>query len=236
MSDPKIAVVTGASRGIGKAIASQLLSSGFKVMGTSTSKEGAAQVPGLGVVLNVSSQASIEDFKKSLEGIGPVSILVNNAGITRDNLFIRMKEEEWSEVIDTNLNAAYRVTRLCLKAMMKARWGRVVNISSVVGSMGNAGQTNYVASKAGMEGFTRALAREVAPWNITVNAVAPGMIDTDMTKELSEAQKDLFKKQIPLARLGKPEDIAETVGFLCSEASQYITGQTIHVNGGLFMN
>ncbi|MBI4357479.1 MAG: 3-oxoacyl-ACP reductase FabG [Gammaproteobacteria bacterium] len=245
MSLPKVALVTGASRGIGHAIAIRLAEMGFQVIGTSTSSPGVEKIEsalnafpykGQGWILDLASPASRASFKKSLEGIRSLSVLVNNAGIAKDNLLLRMKEEEWKAVIDVNLNALYYVTRACIKPMVKARSGRIVNISSVVASTGNAGQTNYVASKAGIEGFTRALAQEVAPWNITVNAVAPGMIETDMIHPLPTEYRDAFIKQrIPLKRLGKPRDIAHMVGFLCLPDSGYITGQTFHVNGGLYM-
>jgi 3-oxoacyl-[acyl-carrier protein] reductase len=241
----KVALVTGASRGIGRAIAEMLGRQGLIVIGTATSQAGAdaidarlkeAGINGAGMMLNVTDSAAIEDVIKTItEKFGTPTVLVNNAGITRDNLLMRMKDEEWDEVIDTNLNAIYRVTKACLRGMTKARWGRVVNISSVVGSMGNAGQSNYAATKAGMDGFTRALAREIGSRAITVNSVAPGFIDTDMTRELPQEQRDMLAKQIPLGRLGGAEEIAAAVAFLVSDGAAYITGETLHVNGGMYM-
>jgi 3-oxoacyl-[acyl-carrier protein] reductase len=244
--DPKkVALVTGASRGIGKAIAQRLAADDFIVVGTATSDDGASRITqyleqlgntGCGMMLNVADNDSVTTVVKSIaERYGAPAVLVNNAGITRDNLLMRMKIEEWSEVLDTNLTALYRVSKACMRGMTKARWGRVVNIPSVVGSMGNAGQSNYAATKAGAEGFSRALAKELGSRSVTVNCVAPGFIDTDMTKELSEAQRELMLAQIPLARLGEPQEIAAVVGFLCSDAAGYITGETIHVNGGMHM-
>ena len=240
---PRLALVTGASRGIGRAIASQLADAGFVVVGTATSEAGAAAIDGwlsdkggAGLVMNVTHPDSVDAAMKSIaERFGAPLVLVNNAGVTRDNLLMRMKEEEWSDVIDTNLNAIYRLSKACLRGMTKARWGRIINISSVVGSMGNAGQANYAATKAGAEGFARALAKELGSRSITVNCVAPGFIDTDMTRGLSEDNKALMLGQIPLARLGQPEEIAATVAFLASDAAGYITGETIHVNGGMYM-
>ena len=241
----KVALVTGASRGIGRAIAEMLGRQGLIVIGTATSQAGAdaidarlkeAGINGAGMMLNVTDSAAIEDVIKTItEKFGTPTVLVNNAGITRDNLLMRMKDEEWDEVIDTNLNAIYRVTKACLRGMTKARWGRVVNISTVVGSMGNAGQSNYAATKAGMDGFTRALAREIGSRAITVNSVAPGFIDTDMTRELPQEQRDMLAKQIPLGRLGGAEEIAAAVAFLVSDGAAYITGETLHVNGGMYM-
>lgn len=238
-----IALVTGASRGIGRAIAESLAEAGFTVVGTATTDEGAARVDdwlgsmgGAGLVLDVASQESVDATIKSInERFGPPLVLVNNAGITRDNILMRMKPDEWDSVIDTNLNSIYRLSKACLRGMTKARWGRIVTITSVVGSMGNAGQSNYAATKAGAEGFTRALAREVGSRSITVNAVAPGFIDTDMTRELSPENRDMMMSQIPLARLGQPSEIAETVKFLLSDGAAYITGETIHINGGMYM-
>mgnify|MGYP000651544772 CR=1 FL=1 len=245
MSDQKekrVAIVTGASRGIGKAIALELAAAGLTVIGTATSESGAAAISealgdsGKGLALNISDADSVAGFVKAVtEEFGAPTILVNNAGITKDNIMMRMKDEEWFDVIDTNLNSLYRLIRPLLRGMTKARWGRIVNISSVVGSMGNAGQSNYAASKGGMEGFSRALAREIGSRAITVNCVAPGFIDTDMTRELPEAQRDALKSQIPLARLGEPEEIAKVVAFLCSDAAAYVTGETINVNGGMYM-
>ncbi len=240
----KVALVTGATRGIGKAIALQLASQGAVVIGTATSESGAATISayladagtGKGIVLNVTDSDSVTSTLKELVSeFGAPTILVNNAGITKDNLLMRMKEGEWDAVIDTNLNSIFRLTKGCLRGMTKAKWGRVVNISSVVGSMGNMGQTNYAATKAAVEGFSRSMAREVASRNITVNSIAPGFIATDMTNALGEDQKDMLRTQIPLQRLGAPEDIAALVGFLVSDAGSYITGETIHVNGGMYM-
>jgi len=244
--DGKIALVTGATRGIGKAIALQLASQGAIVVGTATSEAGAQAITaalgevgnaGTGMVLNVSDADSVADMLKAIvDAYGAPSILVNNAGITRDNLLMRMKNDEWDDVVNTNMSSIFRVAKGCLRGMTKARWGRVINISSVVGSMGNMGQANYAAAKAGVEGFSRAMAREVASRNITVNSIAPGFIATDMTAALGEEQKDVLRKQIPLQRLGTPEDIATLVGFLASDAGAYITGETIHVNGGMYMS
>jgi 3-oxoacyl-[acyl-carrier protein] reductase len=245
MADQKIALVTGASRGIGKAIAENLGKQGMVVVGTATSDGGAdaitanfteAGISGKGMKLDVSDDASVEAVLKAIgDEFGTVTVLVNNAGITRDNLLMRMKADEWDSVINTNLTSLYRVAKACLRPMMKAKTGRIINIASVVGASGNAGQTNYSAAKAGMVGFTKSLAQEVGSRGITVNAVAPGFIDTDMTKELPEAQRDALLSAIPLARLGQPEEIASAVGFLASDAAAYITGETIHVNGGMYM-
>ena len=239
---PRIALVTGASRGIGKAIAQQLAKDGLTVVGTATSDSGAAGIDawlapcgGAGLRLDVTDSDSVSSVLAVInERFGAPTVLVNNAGITKDNILMRMKDDEWNSVIDTNLNAIYRVSKACLRGMTKARWGRIINISSVVGSMGNAGQSNYAATKAGAEGFTRALAKELGSRAITVNAVAPGFIGTDMTAELSEDQRNLMLAQVPLARLGQPEEIAATVAFLAGEAAGYITGETIHVNGGMY--
>lgn len=245
MADQKIALVTGASRGIGKAIAENLGKQGMIVVGTATSESGAdaisgnfaeAGISGKGMRLDVSDDASVEAVLKAIgDEFGTVTVLVNNAGITRDNLLMRMKADEWDSVINTNLTSLYRVAKACLRPMMKAKTGRIINIASVVGASGNAGQTNYSAAKAGMVGFTKSLAQEVGSRGITVNAVAPGFIDTDMTKELPEAQREALLSAIPLARLGQPEEIASAVGFLASDAAAYITGETIHVNGGMYM-
>ncbi|MDG1027069.1 MAG: 3-oxoacyl-ACP reductase FabG [Gammaproteobacteria bacterium] len=240
-----VALVTGASRGIGQAIALNLGNRGFTVVGTATSESGAANISaylaehsirGEGMCLDVSSDESVVAL---MENIGDKyalpTVLVNNAGITKDNLLMRMKVDEWSDVIDTNLSSMYRLCKACVKGMTKARWGRIINISSVVGSSGNAGQTNYAASKAGIEGFSRALAKEIGSRGITVNAVAPGFIETDMTKDLPEKQADTLLSSIPLGRLGQPEEIAAMVEFLASDSGAYITGETLHVNGGMYM-
>jgi 3-oxoacyl-[acyl-carrier protein] reductase len=241
----KVALVTGASRGIGRAVALELATLGATVLGTATTDSGAANISnylsefqksGQGMVLNVTDIDSIDTVLTEIKArYQPPVILVNNAGITRDNLLMRMKADEWDDVIDTNLNAIYRVSKACLRGMTKARWGRIINISSVVGSMGNIGQSNYAATKAGVEGFSRALAREIGSRSITVNAVAPGFIDTDMTRELPEEQKAMLLTQIPLGRLGEADEIAGIVGFLASHRGGYITGETIHVNGGMYM-
>ncbi len=241
----KIILVTGASRGIGSAIATTLGGQGATVIGTATSESGAAKITdtfkqegvlGEGMVLNVTDSDSVSSLLKNVqEKYGAPQVLVNNAGITKDNLLMRMNEEEWFDVINTNLSAIYRLSKACLRGMMKARWGRIINISSVVGQMGNAGQTNYAATKAGVMGFTRSLAKEVGSRNITVNAIAPGFIDTDMTDVLTEDQKSLMLSGIPMARLGLPQEIANVAKFLSSDDSSYITGETLHVNGGMYM-
>ncbi len=242
----EIALVTGASRGIGLAIALELGRRGATVVGTATSQSGADSigktladngVAGRGAVLDVTNVASIEALLKDMEANGGMpGILVNNAGITRDNLLLRMSEEEWDSILDTNLKSVFRMTKAVLRSMTKARKGRIISISSVVGATGNPGQANYAAAKAGIVGFTKALAREVGSRNITVNAVAPGFIDTDMTRALPEAARTALLGQIPLGRLGTPEDIAAAVAFLASPRAGYITGTTLHVNGGMFMN
>jgi len=240
----QVALVTGASRGIGKAIALELARQGAKVVGTATSEAGAeaigaylSEFGGKGVVLNVTDAAQcaavVDDAQKSF---GSLSILVNNAGITQDNLAMRMKDEEWDSVIATNLTAVGRLSRLVLRGMMKAKHGRIINITSVVGASGNPGQMNYAAAKAGVAGMTRALAREIGSRNITVNCVAPGFIDTDMTKALGDDQHAALLGQIPLGRLGQPEDIAHAVAFLAGPTAAYITGTELHVNGGMYMN
>jgi len=242
----EVVLVTGASRGIGKAIAQALGHRGASVIGTATSQVGAdaitdyfrqEKIKGSGMLLDVTQADNIKAVLDAITSeYGAVSILVNNAGITRDNLLMRMKDEEWDDIIQTNLTSVYRLSKACLRAMMKARKGRIVSISSVVGVSGNPGQTNYAAAKAGMIGFTKALAREVGSRGITVNSVAPGFIDSDMTRELPEAQRAALLNQIPLSRLGSAEEIAATVAFLVSPMAAYITGETIHVNGGMYMN
>ncbi len=242
----KVALVTGASRGIGRAIALQLGAQGATVIGTATSESGAQNiaqalqdngVKGTGMMLNVCDAESVAaTLKRIQDEFGAPLILVNNAGITRDNLMMRMKDDEWFDVIDTNLNSLYRMSKAVLRGMTKARWGRIISIGSVVGAMGNAGQVNYAAAKAGLEGFGRALAREVGSRAITVNAVAPGFIDTDMTRELPEAQREALLTQIPAGRLGQAEEIANVVTFLASEQAAYVTGATIPVNGGMYMS
>lgn len=242
----KVALVTGATRGIGKAIATNLAAQGVVVIGTATSESGAETISaylaeagskGAGMVLDVSDSASVEATLKEIQAnYGTIEILVNNAGITKDNILMRMKDDEWDGVINTNLNSVYRLVKGCLRGMTKARWGRIISVSSVVASMGNAGQTNYAAAKAGMEGFTRALAREVGSRNITVNCVAPGFIDTDMTAGLPDEHKQNLQAQIPMSRLGQPEEVAAVVGFLAGNGGAYVTGDTIHVNGGMYMS
>ena len=239
----RVALVTGATRGIGKAIANELARAGHKVIGTATSDAGAATITenlraagGTGIRLDVSDVEAVrERLATIVSEHGAPTILVNNAGITRDNLMMRMKDDEWGDVVNTNLNALFTVSKACLRGMTKARWGRIINISSVVGSMGNAGQANYAASKAGAEGMSRAMAKELGSRSVTVNCVAPGFIATDMTDVLTEEQKALMLGQIPLGRLGAPEEIAKVVAFLASDAGGYITGETIHVNGGMYM-
>jgi len=241
----KISLVTGASRGIGAAIAIELAKYGASVIGTATSEKGTEiikksfeinKVKGQAMVLDVNSNASIETLMNKInEELGAVDILINNAGITRDTLLMRMKEEDWDAVISTNLKSVYKLSQAVLRGMMKNRSGRIINISSVVGHMGNAGQTNYAAAKAGINGFTKSLAQEVGSRGITVNAIAPGFIDTDMTRALDDTQRESLLKHIPLAKLGQPQDIAQAVCFLASDAANYITGETIHVNGGMLM-
>jgi 3-oxoacyl-[acyl-carrier protein] reductase len=241
--EQRVALVTGATRGIGKAIAHELALAGHKVVGTATSVGGAATISenlgsmgGVGVKLDVSDADAVRECISAITTEhGAPTILVNNAGITRDNLMMRMKDDEWSDVINTNLNPLFTVSKACLRGMTKARWGRIINISSVVGSMGNAGQANYAASKAGSEGLSRAMAKELGSRAVTVNCVAPGFIATDMTDVLTEEQKTLMMGQIPLGRLGAPEEIAKVVAFLASNSGAYITGETIHVNGGMYM-
>lgn len=246
MLKDKVALVTGASRGIGRGIATVLARAGATVIGTATTEQGAAsitqylqqeQLNGVGMMLNVNEQASIDGvIAKIKETYGPIHILVNNAAITQDNLFLRMKEDEWQRVIDTNLTSIYRLSKACLRDMLKARTGRVINIGSVVGSTGNPGQANYAAAKAGVVGFSKALALEVGSRDITINIVSPGFIATDMTNALTDEQRDAIFQRIPMQRLGSVDDIANAVLFLASDASGYITGQTLHVNGGMHMN
>jgi 3-oxoacyl-[acyl-carrier protein] reductase len=240
------ALVTGASRGIGHAILLELGRSGAAAIGTATSAEGAAAIQraldahgmtGAGIVMDVAETASIEAaLADAQQRFGEISILVNNAGITRDNLLVRMRDEEWDRVLDTDLKAAYRLCRLCLRPMMKARYGRIINVTSVVAAMGNAGQCNYAAAKAGLVGFSKSLAREVASRGITVNCVAPGFIDTDMTRALSEEQRKALMAHVPLGRFGEAAEVAACVGFLASGAAGYITGATLHINGGMLMD
>lgn len=239
----QVALVTGASRGIGASIANMLAAEGARVFGTATTDTGAAAISGRGVdgltglALNVNDTDGISAVLSEItQQASAPTILVNNAGVTRDQLLMRMSEDDWDTVLNTNLRSVYRLSKACLRGMMKARTGRIISIASVVGSMGNAGQANYAAAKAGMMGFSRSLAREVGSRGITVNVVAPGFIDTDMTRELNEAQRETMLKDIPLKRLGDPDDIATAVSFLASPAAAYITGQTIHVNGGMYMS
>jgi len=241
----QIAVVTGASRGIGRAIAFRLAAAGHFVIGTATTEASAeaigkalaeAGLKGAGRTLDVADGAAVESFIKAVtDEFGAPAILVNNAGITRDNLLMRMRDDDWDAIIQTNLTSVYRLSKAVLRGMTKARFGRIVNITSVVGATGNAGQANYAAAKAGIIGFTKSLAKELGSRNVTVNAVAPGFIDTDMTRSLPEGQKKALLGQIPLGRLGQPEEIAGAVAFLCSPDGGYITGETLHVNGGMFM-
>jgi 3-oxoacyl-[acyl-carrier protein] reductase len=243
MLNGDIALVTGATRGIGAAIAERLARDGARVVGTATTAEGAARISaalassgGRGVILDVAKPDSIEAVLADVEGKeGAVGILCNNAGITRDTLLLRMKDEDWAAVLETNLASVFRLSKAVLRGMMKARKGRIVSIGSVVGLTGNPGQANYAAAKAGILGFTKSLAREVGSRGITVNAVAPGFIDTDMTRSLGDAQRAALNNQIPLGRLGQPSDIAGAVAFLCSPDGAYITGETLHVNGGMYM-
>src|SRR5689334_16212224 len=236
MLEGKLALVTGASRGIGRAIALELAKQGARVIGTATSETGIASINAAGLtgkVLDVKDEAGCDALVKEL---GDVLILVNNAGITRDNLALRMKDADWDEVMNTNLRAVFRLSRAVMRGMMKARWGRIINITSVVGASGNPGQANYAAAKAGVVGMTRSLARELGSRNITVNCVAPGFIDTDMTRALSEEQKKALLAQIPLGRLGTAADVAAAVGYLVSPAGDYVTGAVLHVNGGMYMS
>jgi len=242
----KITLVTGASRGIGQAIALKLGQLGAVVIGTATTESGAntinqyfekAGIKGMGITLNVNDTEQINNTIQIIrEKFGEVEILINNAGVTRDNLLVRMKDEEWDEIIETDLKSVFRLSRAVLRAMMKARYGRIINMSSVVGAMGNRGQTNYAAAKAGIFGFSKSLAREVGSRNITVNCVAPGFIDTDMTRTLVDELQQNLIQHVPLGRLGRPEEVASAVAFLASSAAGYITGTTLHVNGGMYMD
>ncbi|MUH71941.1 3-oxoacyl-ACP reductase FabG [Psychrosphaera haliotis] len=238
----KVVLVTGASRGIGKAVAETLVSQGAKVAGTATSESGASNISeylgenGKGYALNVTNPDSIKETLEAIKAdFGDVDVLVNNAGITRDNLLMRMKDDEWADIIDTNLTSIFRLSKAVMRPMMKKRHGRIINIGSVVGTMGNAGQANYAAAKAGVIGFSKSLAKEIASRGITVNVVAPGFIDTDMTKALDDAQRKAISDQVPAERLGDPKEIAATVAFLASNEAGYISGETIHVNGGMYM-
>jgi 3-oxoacyl-[acyl-carrier protein] reductase len=241
----KVALVTGATRGIGKAVARALAEQGAEVIGTATSAAGAesitnelqtAGLKGYGIVMDVSNPESIDAGLKELtEKSGAPLILINNAGITRDNLLMRLKSDDWTSVLETNLSSVYRTSKAVLRAMAKARWGRIINISSVVAGMGNAGQANYCAAKAGVEGFTRSLAKEMSNRGITANCVAPGFIDTDMTKKLDDKQREAMLEIIPAGRLGEPKEVAAVVAFLASDAAAYVSGETIHVNGGMYM-
>ena len=242
MSDKKIILVTGASRGIGKACALALVSENSFVIGTATSENGAAAISeylgdnGVGKVLNVTAEGSIDNLIAEITAeYGPVEVLVNNAGITRDNLLMRMKDDEWNAIIQTNLTSIFTLSKAVLRGMMKKRFGRIINIGSVVGLTGNPGQANYAAAKAGVIGFSKSLAKEIASRGITVNVIAPGFIDTDMTKALDEGQRKAISDQVPADRLGEPDEIASTVCFLASNEAGYITGETIHVNGGMYM-
>jgi 3-oxoacyl-[acyl-carrier protein] reductase len=246
MLENQIAFVTGASRGIGHAIALELGRRGATVIGTATTEEGAqiinkylkeAGINGTGTTLNVNNAVQMESVLKAVnEEFGDIAILVNNAGITRDNLLLRMKDEEWDEILETDLKSVFRLSRAVLRAMMRSRYGRIINISSVVGATGNIGQSNYAAAKAGLFGFSKSLAREVGSRNITVNCIAPGFIATDMTRSLTEKQQEYLMQQIPLGRLGHAEDVASAVAFIASPGAAYITGATLHVNGGMFMD
>ena len=241
-----VILVTGATRGIGKSIACSLVCSDNYIVGTATSEQGAESITnymkelkinGIGKVLDVTNGESVNNLISEIsDSIGPPTILVNNAGITRDQLLMRMNEEDWDDVLETNLKSIYRLSKACLRGMMKNRWGRIINVGSVVGSMGNSGQSNYSASKSGMQGFSRALAREVGSRNITVNTVSPGFIKTDMTSQLPEEGKKIMLEKIPLGRMGSPQEVACVVKFLASSSGDYITGETIHVNGGLYMS
>ena len=236
------ALVTGASRGIGQAIACKLDESGYRVLGTATSEEGAADISknlsnGAGLVLDVADAASIETFFEKIRSFHALPlILINNAGITRDNISLRMKSDEWDEVLTTNLTALFRITKQCLRTMTKARWGRIINLTSVVGFMGNSGQSNYAAAKAGIVGYSKSLAQEMGSRGITVNCVAPGLIATDMTNAITEGQRHRMESRIPLGRLGEAVEVADLVAFLVSDSAGYITGETVHINGGMYMS
>lgn len=238
----RVAIVTGASRGIGRAIAERLATEDLQIIGTATTESGADGITeylkgkGQGYVLDVSNLASIDGFFDQVKNHDAPQVLVNNAGITRDNLALRMKDDEWQSVIDTNLSAIFRVTKCCLRGMTKAKWGRIINISSVIASMGNGGQSNYAAAKAGIEGYSRSLASELGSRGITVNCVAPGFIETDMTKELGAEQTEALLARVPAGRLGNSNEVAALVAFLASEDAGYITGETVHINGGMYMN
>ncbi|MEL0063832.1 MAG: 3-oxoacyl-ACP reductase FabG [Gammaproteobacteria bacterium] len=239
--EQKTALVTGASRGIGKAIAEKLAADGYRVLGTATTEAGAEGITaniagGQGYVLNLADRDSIDGMFDTLKGVETPLILVNNAGITRDNIALRMKDDEWDDVINTNLSALFRVTKHCLRGMTKARWGRIINLTSVVGAMGNAGQSNYAAAKAGIVGYSKSLAAELGSRGITVNCVAPGLIGTDMTDELTDEQRQAMLDRIPLGRLGDVSEVAALTAFLASDAAGYVTGETIHINGGMYMS
>ena len=239
--EQKTALVTGASRGIGKAIAEKLAADGYRVLGTATTEAGAEGITaniagGQGYVLNLADRDSIDGMFDTLKGVETPLILVNNAGITRDNIALRMKDDEWDDVINTNLSALFRMTKHCLRGMTKARWGRIINLTSVVGAMGNAGQSNYAAAKAGIVGYSKSLAAELGSRGITVNCVAPGLIGTDMTDELTDEQRQVMLDRIPLGRLGDVSEVAALTAFLASDAAGYVTGETIHINGGMYMS
>ena len=239
--EQKTALVTGASRGIGKAIAEKLATDGYRVLGTATTEAGAEGITaniagGQGYVLNLADRDSIDGMFDTLKGVETPLILVNNAGITRDNIALRMKDDEWDDVINTNLSALFRMTKHCLRGMTKARWGRIINLTSVVGAMGNAGQSNYAAAKAGIVGYSKSLAAELGSRGITVNCVAPGLIGTDMTDELTDEQRQAMLDRIPLGRLGDVSEVAALTAFLASDAAGYVTGETIHINGGMYMS
>jgi len=236
MLEGRLALVTGASRGIGRAIAAELARQGAKVVGTATSEEGAKRISESGLVGKILEVRNAEQCDALIKELGEVLILVNNAAVVRDNLALRMKDADWDEVIETNLKAVFRLSRAVMRGMMKARWGRIISITSVVGATGNPGQANYAAAKAGVVGMTKSLARELGSRSITVNCVAPGFIDTDMTRALPEEQRNALLAQIPLGRLGRPEDVAAAVAYLASPAAAYVTGTVLHVNGGMYMS